>query len=472
MSGYFGYPSSSGGSGGGTSSMFGDLIPTDGTAAGFSDGTYLQPARVHDLDTSVNNEYNLGVNLRTYENGGSVEIGVQNNPLTVNLPNNYQNYYGSLLSNLFTRVELHNSYQINTNIYSSATNLGGSIVYDNGTGSINLQTDTTSGSSVTLMTNQFYKIDLGKTLILRQGIQFGSSGSNNSTNFGLFDNNYGAYFKLSNSLLSIGFLDTMLTGLTNEVSSINFNYDKFDGSGPSSQILDVTKYNLYEIRISWHGVLILDFFINGFLCHKMHNYNNTNKPFFQINKLPITIKLENSSSSTSTSLYYKDSSILLENGLNNDYYSFSAATNDIKTVSFVEKPILSIRSKNLINSIENRQIIIPKLLGIFTQGSRIKFKLLINPTLVGASFTSVDYNSSAEYDISATSFSGGDQIYLNYIATNEGSINLDLSSMFNLYGRNIKQNAFATSVDILTIIVASDSKISTRVSSTILWNEV
>lgn len=145
MSGYFGYPSSSGGSGGGTSSMFGDLVPNDGTAAGFSDGTYLKPARVHDLDTSGTDEYNLGVNLRTYGDGGSKEIGVQDNPLVVNLPNNYQNYYGSLLSNLFTKVDLHNSYQINTNIYSSITNLGGSINYDISTGSINLQTDTTSG---------------------------------------------------------------------------------------------------------------------------------------------------------------------------------------------------------------------------------------------------------------------------------------------------------------------------------------
>lgn len=264
----------------------------------------------------------------------------------------------------------------------------------------------------------------------------------------------------------------MSTGLTNEISSIDFNYDKLDGSGPSSQILDITKYNLYEIRMSWHGILVLDFFVNGFLCHSMRNYNNTNKPFFQINKLPLTIKLENLSSSSATSLYYKDSSILLENGLNNDYYSFSATTDTIKTVSYVEKPILSIRSKNLINSIENRQIIIPKLLGIFTQGSRIKFKLLVNPILSGASFTSVNSNSSAEYDITASSFSGGEQIYSNYIATNEGSVDLDLSNIFNLYGRNIKQNAFATSVDILTIIVASDSKVSTRVSSTILWNEV
>ena len=472
MSGYFGYPSSSGGSGGGTSSMFGDLVPNDGTAAGFSDGTYLQPARVHDLDISGTDEYNIGVNLRTYGDGGSKEIGVQDNPLVVNLPNNYQNYYGSLLSNLFAKVDLHNSYQINTNIYSSITNLGGSINYDISTGSINLQTDITSGSSITLRTNQFYKVHSGKTLILRQGIQFNSSGSNNNTSFGLFDDNYGIYFKVSNSLLRAGFLDTMSTGLTNEISSIDFNYDKLDGSGPSSQILDITKYNLYEIRMSWHGILVLDFFVNGFLCHSMRNYNNTNKPFFQINKLPLTIKLENLSSSSATSLYYKDSSILLENGLNNDYYSFSATTDTIKTVSYVEKPILSIRSKNLINSIENRQIIIPKLLGIFTQGSRIKFKLLVNPILSGASFTSVNSNSSAEYDITASSFSGGEQIYSNYIATNEGSVDLDLSNIFNLYGRNIKQNAFATSVDILTIIVASDSKVSTRVSSTILWNEV
>jgi len=474
MSGYFGYPpGGGGGSGGGTSSAFNDLFPNDGTAAGFTDGTYLRPAQVHDLDTSGNSEFNLGVNLRTYSNGGSKEVGNQSNPLIVDLPSKYSGFYSTISPNLFTELDLHNSYQIDSNIYSTRTLSGGVVSYDISTGSINLTTNTTSGSLSELRTNQYYKLQFGKTLIIRQGLQFQSSGTNNSCQYGLFDDNYGSYFSLKNSLLHVGFLDTMSTGLTNEISSINFNYDKLDGSGPSLQILDVTKYNLYEIRVSWHGILVLEFYVNGFLCHKIANYNNTSKPFFQIDKLPVSIKLLNSSTSTSSSVFYNSSSILIENGSNNYKYSFCASNSSVKTISYSnEVPLLSIRSKNLINTIENRRVIIPKLLNLFTQGSRIQYRLLINTNLTGDLFNSVDANSSAEYDTSATTFIGGTEIYKGYLSNNQDHIDLKLENMFDLYGRNIKQNAFATSVDILTIVVVSDARVSTRVSSTILWNEV
>jgi len=473
MSGYFGFGSSSGGSGGGTSSTFGDLFPNEGTAAGFTDGNNLQPAQVHDLDTSGTQEFNLGVNLRTYSNGGSKETGIESNPLIVSLPSKYSGFYGTISPELFTELDLHNSYQIDSTVYSNRTSSGGVVSYDTTTGSIQLSTNSTNSSLSELRTNQYYKIQLGKTLIIRQGIRFVSSGSNNSTLFGLFDDNFGVYFKLSNALLSVGFLDSMSSGLTNEYSSINFNFDKMDGSGPSSQLLDVTKYNLYEIRVSWHGILVLEFYINGFLCHKITNYNNSEKPFFKIDRLPISIKSLNSASSTNTELFYNSSSILIENGSNNYKYSFCASNDVPKIVSYSnEIPVLSIRSKNLINSIENRKIAIPKMLGLFNQGTRIKYRLLINCNLTGASFTSVNNNSSIEYDYSATTFIGGEEIYKNYLSKNEDHIDLNLENIFDLYGRNIKQNAFATSVDILTIVVVSDARASTRVSSTILWNEV
>lgn len=73
---------SSGGVGtGGTSSNYLDPFPIAGTAAGFTDGYYMQGAKVFDLDSSINTEYVLGVNLRTLSLGGSVEIGTTLNPL-------------------------------------------------------------------------------------------------------------------------------------------------------------------------------------------------------------------------------------------------------------------------------------------------------------------------------------------------------------------------------------------------------
>lgn len=66
---------SSAGGGGGTSSSFGSAFPATGTAAGFSDGTNMQGARLFDLDSGAGSEFNLGCSLRLLGSGGSSPFG-------------------------------------------------------------------------------------------------------------------------------------------------------------------------------------------------------------------------------------------------------------------------------------------------------------------------------------------------------------------------------------------------------------
>jgi len=65
--------SSLAGGAGGTSSSYGSAFPATGTAAGFSDGTNMQGARVFDADTGAGSQYVLGANLRVSASGGSTE---------------------------------------------------------------------------------------------------------------------------------------------------------------------------------------------------------------------------------------------------------------------------------------------------------------------------------------------------------------------------------------------------------------
>jgi hypothetical protein len=92
---------SSGGVGtGGTSSNFADQYPIAGTAIGYSDGYYMQNARVFDLDTSINSEFIIGTNLRTYGLGGSVEFGTNTNPIRIDpTGNTIQPISGTITAN-------------------------------------------------------------------------------------------------------------------------------------------------------------------------------------------------------------------------------------------------------------------------------------------------------------------------------------------------------------------------------------
>lgn len=472
MSGYFGFSGSSGGGGvgGGTSSAFNDLVPTDGTAAGFSDGNYLRPAKVFDLDQSGGQDFNLGVNLRTYGPSGSKEIGVSANPLIVNLPEGFANFYKELGSPNFTEIDLHNSYQINSNIYSSRTTLSSTVTYDSVLSQIKLTLGTANTALAEIRTNQYFKVQLGKVSIYRQAIQFDSLGNNNSTSIGPFDDDNGFYFKVENSSLKIGFVDSMSTGLTNEYSNTSFNVDKLDGSGPSGIILDLTKLNLYEIRAAWHGILYLEYYVNGFLVHKLSTYNLTSKPILKINKLPLSVKSINTGISTVTTVNYNSASILVQNGQEPYTTSYSIGNDQVKYLKS-ETPVLSIKIKSTINSQINRTVVIPKKIFMFTNGSRIKYKLILNSTLTGSSFTSVNTNSGIEYDTNSSSYSGGDLIFSGYLASQDKDEQIDISNLFSLYGKNLKQDCFLTNTDILTVVVASDSEVFTRVSSTIIWNE-
>lgn len=69
------------GGSGGTASNFGSAVPAQGTAAGFSDGTNMQPARVFDTDTGGGTQYVLGASLRKSGSGGSVELGTLADPV-------------------------------------------------------------------------------------------------------------------------------------------------------------------------------------------------------------------------------------------------------------------------------------------------------------------------------------------------------------------------------------------------------
>ena len=74
----------SGGGGGASIGLVGAPVPLSANYTGFIDAAgNLQGARVYDLDTGAGTELTLGVVLRAFAGGGSVEIGTTANPVVV-----------------------------------------------------------------------------------------------------------------------------------------------------------------------------------------------------------------------------------------------------------------------------------------------------------------------------------------------------------------------------------------------------
>jgi len=96
-----------------------------------------------------------------------------------------------------------------------------------------------------------------------------------------------------------------------------------------------------------------------------------------------------------------------------------------KTVSTVALPILSIRPKAQFQGVTNMAIVLPKSLTVTTDAP-IRFDVVHDATLVGASWTDVDTSLSCmEYDTSATNMTGGHVVYSDYIAVAGGNAAAD-----------------------------------------------
>jgi hypothetical protein len=139
-----------------------------------------------------------------------------------------------------------------------------------------------------------------------------------------------------------------------------------------------------------------------------------------------------------------------------------------KTVSNTLIPILSIQVQPTFNSLNNRSVVIPQNISLSVD-NLINYRILLNPTLTGASFASVDTNSSVYYDVTASAVSGGTLLDDDFAASGSARAAIVKS----LAGRvAMSANWGATTGDILTIagIRATVNNASTLAS--IRWIEI
>lgn len=257
--------------------------------------------------------------------------------------------------------------------------------------------------------------------------------------------------------------------ITTNILFSSFNYDVFDGTGPSGFNLDLTKVNSYETKYFWNGCGRLEFYINGYLGHYIDNFN-LSTIFTRTMSLPLSYKIFNSAITTSSNFKVFSSSIHTDSIVNNGLTFSTFLLN--KNITTTEVPLLSIRASSLFNTITNRKICLPKELFISNLSNRIMYKLIYNPTLIGASFISVDSDSSIEYDTSSTSYLGGSLIFFGASENTNGSILIDIGNFFDLYERAIRLNGFATSSSVLSVVAANTVAGNARVRSTLTWTEV
>ena len=147
-----------------------------------------------------------------------------------------------------------------------------------------------------------------------------------------------------------------------------------------------------------------------------------------------------------------------------------AAANSAGVGVTTRRPILSIQALKTFNTIANNAIILPNTISVFCNQQPVFIEIVRNATsLTGASWSSVDSNSTAQFDTSASTISGGSVVFSTLIASSS-AFQLPLSA--NLLNRLIvTYSQLLNASDTLSLVCTSTAGASTTYGG-ITWKEI
>lgn len=361
-------------------------------------------------------------------------------------------------------------------LMNSSTTGAATITHSQADSALVLTCGTASGDRAIRQTKRYITYNPGIGYIFTFAINAGAKKTNVSKRWGYFDDLNGAFFEQDGSNLKVITRTNQSGSAVNTVvNQSSWNIDTLDGTGASGITLDETKHNLFIIDCAWHGAGPVRFgvHIGGkiYYCHQIVSGNTLIYPYTRTTVLPLRVELQNTGTTvSSTSINWIGMSSSSENGSTKliPNYSFSASNAlTSKSVSTTMIPLIAIRPKTTFSGITNRIPVMLDSYDIFTSATYLYYQVILNPTLTGAVFNSVNTNSSVEYDVSSTSYTGGTIISEGY-TTNTTKGGIQLPSELDQF--TVGLNIAGTTSDIILITGQSTSN-NNQTYSVIRWNE-
>jgi hypothetical protein len=352
------------------------------------------------------------------------------------------------VSNPFTLFDSQHRYQTNDK-WDTFGVTGGTANYILNESAINLVVGTTLGCKVTRETKRVFAYQPGKSLLVlntfalntpKEGLiqRVGYFGITGGATSGVPYN--GIYLQQNGLTLSL----CLASGSLNSITTVNqsdWNTDKFDGSGASGRLLDVTKGNIFWMDIEWLGVgdVRTGFIVDGkpIIAHTFHNENINSTTYMTTACLPIRYEIFNGATTASSSMMKQICSTVMSDG---GYEGFSrrynvthsGVTAHTLTTAGVQSPMVALRLPS--NRLD--AVVIPAnvsaVLEQQTSPARpdtVQYRILLNPTLTGGTWAT-HFNGNVEYNITATGVSGGTDIIGGYISSS-GSLDINSINEFN-----------------------------------------
>jgi len=352
-----------------------------------------------------------------------------------------------------------------TDVWDESTASGGSATWNSNTNWIDMAVDSTQGAKVIRQTRNVMRYIPGRSSTLTYAVRLQTPVVGIRRRFGLYDDNNGFYFEDAGVIGNDGLPEynvvvrTSTSGslVENRIPRSQWNGDKLDGLGVDGITADPTKVQMVSFDYEWYGAgqVVVGFVING-STHIIHTFNHGNistVPWSSTPFLPIRLEIENLTGVAGTHYLYQGSNSLISEGTPTKMGIAQNITSPITGRTMASSntfyPILSIRLK----SSALKGIVLPTFFQAATvDNTSVFYKLVRNATLTGANFVNMpDANAFTQYDVSATSYTGGIDIDSGFVIAGGGGtgIRLDQSTEYQL-GRG----SMGTVSDTLTLAMA------------------
>lgn len=296
---------------------------------------------------------------------------------------------------------------------------------------------------------------------------------------GLVTESNGFYLQLSNDALSFVKASTVTGTVQYEtVLQADWNGDKLDGTGPSGITLDPTKAQILWMDLEWLGVgsVRMGFVIDGqfILCHTFQHANIITSTYIKTASLPLRYDI--TTTGNGGTLKQICSTVISEGGYELRGAQLSAGTSITTPTTFAVAgtyyPIMSIRLK----STRLDAIVIPTAVSLLGLGNGKNYQWRIlngGVTTTGGSWLTAAADSSIEYNITATSASGGRVLASGFInSSNQGSPYLSVLKEA-LFANQLERNGFTgTSYEFVVEMAVSTTSGGEGAYASIDWEEI
>ena len=290
-----------------------------------------------------------------------------------------------------------------------------------------LMTVSGNGDSSIRQTKSVFAYQPGKSLLTMATFVMTTPTAGLRQRVGLFGAQNGVYFEVDGTTVNLvirKYTSGSVDDTTEKIPQSLWNGDKLNGAGPSGITLVVSRAQIFWCDIEWLGVgsVRCGFVIDGqfILCHTFHHANQVGFDKVYMTTATLPVRYELTSTGAAGTMRAICSTVMSEGGYMNRSITRSIGTSltgkNLSDTAY--RPLVCIR----LNAANLESVVVPIKFDVFgLQQAAFVYRIIINPTLTDASWTSSGADSSVEYDLAATALSGGTVIDQGiFVGSNKG----------------------------------------------------